>query len=110
MQVENYLYCLHDKVSGYRTHFMLAPNDGTYVREMIAHRVAFPLNFDDCEVECTGLMESDLFDSVRVVPWTAWRMKEDQAELLAPLGCSPEEVSEIIRNHAKSSEKDGKNE
>lgn len=48
------LYCLYDKVADRFSHFMLASSDGMYVRELVAHRIVFPLNFRDTEVYCLG--------------------------------------------------------
>lgn len=88
------LYTLFDKVSGHYSHFMLAENDGVYVRELIAHRIAFPLNFRDCIPMCLGN-----FDATGAVPvhWDSWKSPETTAELLAPLGLSQSETVRIAR-------------
>lgn len=107
MEVRYSLYCLRDKVSGNFSHFMLAENDSVYVRELVAHRVAFPMNFDDFEPLC--LMEFDIMDfDIRPVDWTAWRAPESEAELLAPLGCTADEISAIIARKQQEKSKEDK--
>lgn len=98
------LYCLYDKVADRFSHFMLASSDGMYVRELVAHRIAFPLNFRDTEVYCLGEFKHDeryTLDSniigLRHISWDAWKAPENTAELLAPLGLSPEETARISR-------------
>ena len=98
------LYCLHDKVADRYTHFLLASSDGMYVRELVAHRIVFPLNFRDTEVFCLGEFSSDGSYSLdgkmiclRKVSWDAWKAPETTAELLAPLGLSQEDTSRIAR-------------
>lgn len=93
------LYCVYDKVSHRFSHFMFADNNAMYVREMIAHRVAFPLNFDDLEVYkvCT-LSEFCARMDLEPVSWSDWREPQSKAELLAPLGLSNEEQVEISKN------------
>lgn len=93
------LYCLYDVVADRYTHFMLAENDGMYVREMIAHRVSFPLNFEDCVVKCID--ENWKCPKGRSVSWTAWKQPESEAELLAPLGLSAEETRQIVERRIK---------
>lgn len=99
------LYCLYDKVAQRYTHFALASSDGMYVRELVAHRIAFPLNFRDTVPVCLGEFSS--FDrnftidgqkiEVRPVSWDAWKAPETTSELLAPLGLPPEETARIAR-------------
>ena len=98
------LYCLYDKVAKRYSHFALASSDGMYVRELVAHRIAFPLNFRDTEVFCLGQFCYDGGFSLdgnkielRSVPWTAWQAPETTADLLAPLGLSQEDTSRIAR-------------
>ena len=99
------LYCLYDKVSGRYTHFMLASCDGMYVRELIAHRIAFPLNFRDTVPMCFGELKFKDGDFVlngkklflQSVSWDSWKAPESTAELLAPLGLPPEETARIAR-------------
>lgn len=98
------LYCLYDKVADRFSHFMLASSDGMYVRELVAHRIAFPLNFRDTEVYCLGTVNIDDLITIdgkvlgkRKVSWDAWKAPENTAELLAPLGLSPEETARISR-------------
>lgn len=93
------LFCLRDKVSGRYSHFAVMENEAMYIREMVVHRVAFPMNFDDYEVVSLGSFEAILRDSsVEKFPWSAWRYPESKADLLAPLGLTNEEYSEIINN------------
>lgn len=107
MEVRYYLYCLKDKVSGRYSHFMLAENDSVYIREMVAHRVAFPMNFDDFDPLCLG--EFDIFDfDSRLVDWKSWRAPESEAELLAPLGCTSDEISAIIARKQQENSKEDK--
>ena len=99
------LYCLYDKVADRYTHFMLATSDGMYVRELIAHRIAFPLNFRDTIPMCLGSFDHHDDDfildgkllNVHSVFWDAWKAPESTAELLAPLGLPPEETARIAR-------------
>lgn len=109
MEVRYGLYCLKDKISGRYSHFMLAESDSVYVREMVAHRVAFPMNFDDfipyrlCDFD-------DLLDKIieSEVSWTSWRAPESEAELLAPLGCTSDEISAIIARKQQDKLKEDK--
>lgn len=92
------LYCLRDKVSEHLSHFMLAENDAMYVRELIAHRIAFPLNFRDTEPFLV-IEDFNNFDLPDFAPvsWTSWQAPETKAELLAPLGLSAQETIDISR-------------
>ena len=98
------LYCLYDKVADRYTHFMLATSDGMYVRELVAHRIAFPLNFRDTVPVCLGKFEHGHMFSLdgqsigfRKLSWDAWKAPESTAALLAPLGLPPEETARIAR-------------
>lgn len=103
----SYLYCLYDKVAKRYSHFMVADSDGMYVREMVAHRVAFPMHFDDFTPLCLGDLD-DHFDDVRDVDWSCWRYPDTEDDLLAPLGLSPDEKKEIVANRIKLAQKEGK--
>lgn len=105
-----YLYCMYDKVAEHYSHFMLANSDGMYVREMVAHRVAYPLNFDDCVCLCLGSLDfgnfSDSFSegdfvfdssSAHEVSWSSWQSPETVAQLLAPLGLDPQTTIQVAR-------------
>lgn len=89
------MYCCHDKVADRYTHFMLANTDCEYVREMVMHRVAFPLNFNDLEPLCLGEFKPSR--KFRPVSWNAWRFPDSKAELLGPLGLSADELKGIIQ-------------
>lgn len=99
------LYCLYDKVADRYTHFMLADNDAMYVRELISHRVAFPLNFRDCipyRVSDFNGLPADALP----VSWDSWKTPETAAEILSPLGLTDEEISQIIaKRQEKANEK-----
>lgn len=105
------LYCLYDKVACRYSHFCLANSDGEYVREMIAHRVSFPLNFEDTVCLCLGSLDFGEFDSyfsssnfafdsssARVVPWSSWKQPESVADTLVPLGLGTEETVVAARS------------
>lgn len=91
------LYCLYDKIADRYSHFALAENDAAYVREMIAHRVVFPMNFDDFVPVCV-CEETDLFlsDEVKRISWSAWRAPETKADLLKPLQMTSDELQSAI--------------
>lgn len=99
------LFCLRDKVSNRYSHFAVMENEAMYIREMVVHRVSFPMNFDDYEVVSLGYFEQILKNApVKKFPWSAWRYPESKAELLGPLGLTNQEYSEIITNNTLKSE------
>lgn len=90
------LYCLFDKVGKRYSHFSLAENDASYVREMVAHRVIFPMNFNDFSpLRVCDELEL-MLDSSEHVPWSAWRAPETKADLLKPLQMTPDELKSVI--------------
>lgn len=109
------LYALYDKVAKRCSHFMLAQNDAMYVRELVAHRVAFPLNFSDTVPVCLGTLDFGNIDDIsfsendfdfdpataHFVSWTSWKYPESPADLLAPLGVSAEEARQISERKIK---------
>lgn len=100
------LYCLYDKVADRYTHFMLADNDAMYVRELISHRVAFPLNFRDCVPYRVCSFDELHFSDMDKVSWDSWKTPETAAEILAPLGLTDDEISQIIaKRQEKANEK-----
>lgn len=96
------LYCLYDKVSERYTHFMLADNDAMYVRELISHRVAFPLNFRDCVPYRVCSSDELHFSDMDLVSWDSWKTPETAAEILAPLGLTDDEISSIIKRRQQT--------
>lgn len=110
-----YLYCMYDKVAEHYSHFMLANSDGMYVREMIAHRVSYPLNFDDCVCLCLGSLDFGNFSvqfgendfdldtsSAHEVSWSSWQSPESVAQLLAPLGLDTQTTIDIARKRIET--------
>lgn len=100
-----HLYCLRDKLSNRLSHFSLCESPEMYVREMVAHRVAFPMTFDDYEILDYGKASDVLGSPVNIVPWTLWRFPETKAELLKPLGLTPDEIDETVEASDKLDEK-----
>lgn len=96
------LYCLYDKVADRYTHFMLADNDAMYVRELISHRVAFPLNFSDCIPYRVCSADELHFSDMDKVSWDSWKTPETAAEILSPLGLTDDEISSIIKRRQQT--------
>lgn len=90
------LYCLYDKIGKRYSHFALAENDSAYVREMIAHRVSYPMNFDDFVpvLVCDEVVLS--LDVASRIEWSSWRAPETKADLLRPLQMTSDELKSVI--------------
>lgn len=105
MEVNEYLYCVLDHVSGELREFTVATSDGLAVRRILS-TLRVPLK--DCTCYCVGEIartfnESQQFidvsninfagyDSFRLVDWSCYRFPESKAESLAPLGV---DISEL---------------
>lgn len=108
-------YTVFDKISGNFIAFTIANCDGAASRYFI--RLLPVDRFDDYEIYRCGEyklsappsdvnQEMELGDNVTLsmfpeshwvfVPWSAWRRPETKAELLAPLGLSPDETAQIV--------------
>lgn len=98
----DFLYALYDKVADRYTHFMVAQNSAMYVRELVAHRVSFPMTFEDTQPVCLGSL-TDILDKFKPidVSWTSWKSPESSSELLAPLGLTPAETEAICSKKIK---------
>lgn len=99
-----HMYGLYDKLSHNITHLRLAETPDEYVREMVAHRVSFPMTFDDFFVYDFGSADK-ILDPQKEIPWSVWRFPETKAELLKPLGLSQEELTETIKKSDEADEK-----
>lgn len=96
------VYMAYDVISHYPIFFFVARSDSEAVRKaMLSLRV--PLR-DSCLYEL-GSFRVDLnfanfsaLKKLRHVPWSSYKLPENMAESLAPLGCSSEEIQEIIKN------------
>lgn len=117
----SFLYCVFDRISGELSHFNLSENDGVACRKVIS---TLRKHFDDCQLLCLGEVSKrfdaieyatqqeklsyrdvvhkfDLYPAVRVVAWTSWKAPETEAEALAPLGLSNDEVRQIVEQKQK---------
>lgn len=93
--LQDKLYALYDKVADRYTHFGFFPNDAVYVREMVSHRMSFPLNFED--TQCVEVLSYNSLDgfTVRPIEWTVWHTPDNVSALLKPLGVTQAEIDEI---------------
>lgn len=118
-------YTVFDKISGNFISFTLANCDGSASRYFIK---LLPVDrFDDYQIYRCGKYElsappSDvnqvmkLIDNVTLsvfpegdwipVSWSSWRKPENEAELLAPLGLSPDETAQIVAAKQSSMNRD----
>lgn len=102
------VFMAYDNVSHYPLFFFVARNDSEAVRKaMLSLRV--PLK--DSSIFQVGSFDPDdktanffPLKNLRLVPWSSYRLPENMAESLAPLGASPDEIQEIIKNSVKKSE------
>lgn len=99
-----HMYGLYDKLSHNITHLRLAETPDEYVREMVAHRVSFPMTFDDFVVYDFGSADR-ILEPEKEISWSVWRFPETKAELLKPLGLSQEELTETIKRSDEADEK-----
>lgn len=107
MKVVEKLYCVLDHVSGELREFTVATSDGLAVRRIL---MTLRVPIKDNTVFCLGEIErnfaedcrhvdssciSTRLDEFRQVSWSSYRFPEDKAEALAPLGLTPDELSEV---------------
>ena len=99
---KDFVYMAYDYVSHYPIFFFVARNDSEAVRKaMLSLRV--PLK--DSSIYQLGCFNPDLdianfkpLKILRLVPWSSYKLPENMADALAPLGASPDEIQEIIKN------------
>lgn len=107
MKVVEKLYCVLDHVSGELREFTVATSDGLAVRRIL---MTLRVPIKDNDVFCLGEIHRDFsesailidsscistkLDEFRQVPWSSYRFPEDKAEAFAPLGLTPDELSEV---------------
>lgn len=105
---KDFVYMAYDDISHYPIFFFVARNDSEAVRKaMLSLRV--PLK--DSSLYQIGAFNPDdskanfeTLKSLRFIPWSSYRLPENIAEALAPIGASPSEIEEIIKNSVKKSE------
>lgn len=120
--VDTNVYAVFDRVSGVLNPIFCATNDGVAVRYVLQNVAKYP---KDLQILCIGSVHQefppvplaehqevcldfsdtsyfDFFELPRVVSFDAWRIPESKAEVLAPLGLSPDEVKEIVDNKIES--------
>lgn len=111
MQIFQKLYCVFDSLSGEMREFTMATSDGLAVRRILS-TLRVPLK--DTQCLCLGEYKKTLSDnesrfslldvawtfynSPKSVPWTSYKFPESPAEALAPLGATPEEIEQAIKN------------
>lgn len=111
----SYLYCLFDKVTGNCLYYSESENDGSYVRKLIqCTTIPFTQSVPLClgsvfrsvkQFDPSNVTDFNWFDTVkyefyktpRQVDWSSCKLPENQADAIAPLGLSPDEVIEITR-------------
>lgn len=115
IKLKQKLYCVLDTLSGALHHFTVQTSDSLAVRSVLLS-LTCPLR--DNKIYCLCDVDSDLSSSSeldiscinfgaitpRLVSWDSYKLPETRAEAIAPLGLSPDEVSQITRDKINSIE------
>lgn len=110
MEIKEKIYLVFDKVSGDVPFLFKSSNDGLAVRTAL---LSLRCPIRDCALYCVGSLTRSLvdnlndfdvvYDDLRLIPWSVYKLPFDKAESLAPLGLSSDEIKQISLDKIHSS-------
>lgn len=119
IETHSYLYCQYDKTTGSTLYYQVADNDSRAILNLI-HTTIIPLTQsvllrlgevhsvlprhekgDIPNLDFKDTLFYTFYDKPELVEWSACRFPESKADSLAPLGLSPEDTNELIRENEK---------
>lgn len=113
--LNQYLYCVFDKNSGYLSHFTIANNDALAVREILLTQTV-PLKSTVClcigkclshfplpekaqllDLDWRDTLDFEFTTTFHEVSWSSYKFPENLEEAIKPLDITPDEFKSLLK-------------